>query len=77
MLCIYTFYNYTKLCRGGLLNEMLEGCLHTRGNTAHVSWRDKNMCEQECTNCPPQKKPSSKSPRHYRRQKGYTNQATH
>jgi len=74
MLCIYTFYNYTKLCRGGgLLNETLEGCLHTRGKTVHVPWHEKyvrsGVHKLSKTLC--------NSPRHSRRQKGYTNQATH
>lgn len=74
MLCIYTFYNYTKLCRGGgLLNEILEGCLHTRGKTAHVSWHEKYVR----AGVHKLSKKSSKSPTHSRRQKGYTNQATH
>lgn len=77
MLCIYTFYNCTKLCRGGgLLNETLEGCLHTRGKTAHPRFLAWKICASRSEQIVPPKK-SSKSPTHSWRQKGYTNQATH
>lgn len=68
MLCIYTFYNYTKLCRGGgLLTKSWKGVFILEARLPSFSGM-KNMFRAGVHKL----SQNLESPRHSRRQKGYT-----